>query len=108
MARRQEYGGFDGVHLSSVREREQQSRRFGHLFKLSWMVDTHVAFVVTIVADRRSRYAQERCGISQDVLNIWPKQGLFALTHRLCSASIGHGCSFTFETDLYMPAQSAS
>ena len=53
MARHQEHGGFDSVHLSSVREREQQPRRFGHLFKLSWIVDVHVAFVVTIVADKR-------------------------------------------------------
>ena len=44
--RRQEHGGFDGVHLYFMCEWEQQSRYSGPLFKLIWMVDAHVAFVV--------------------------------------------------------------
>lgn len=59
MTRRQEHGGFDGVHLYSMCEWEQQSRCSGHLFKLIWMVDAHVAFVVLTITDGGSTCAQD-------------------------------------------------
>ena len=46
MTRRQEHGGFNGVHLNFMCEWEQQSRCSGPLFKLIWIVDAHVAFIV--------------------------------------------------------------
>ena len=61
MARRQEHSGFDSIHLYPVREREQQSRCFGHFFKPTWMVHkVKSRSTAPSITDRLSACSQER------------------------------------------------